>query len=177
MAKLKKKKINIGAIVAAVGALVMIISFFIPFLAGKASGQTLSGMDLTSLLFGGADSFQSLGDKIWIDLITSSVPSALTMLQLSVLAGIALGSIIFILSILGIFVKVPAGRLILRVLSIITVIAGAVAIICTGVIQSKNTAEVLGQTIVSVSMHAGSFMLAIGSAISLAGAMIYKKKR
>ena len=177
MAKMKKKKkINFGAIIAAVGAIIMIISFFVPYLVGKTSGQTLSGLSLITILFGGADSFQGIGEQIWIELISSSVPSALVMMQIAVLAGIVLGAVILVLSLLGIFVKVPAGKLLLKLLSVLAVLAGLVAVICAGVIQSKNTAEILGQTIVTVSIHAGSIMLAIGSIVSLVGSLIYKKK-
>ena len=171
----KKSKINIGAIIASVGAIVAVASFFLPFLVGNVSSQALSGMDITSIFFGMSDSIEGLVDIAWLETITLGVPSVIVPLQLSVLFGSVLGCAILLISFISIFMKLPASRLIVRVLSIVALVAGIGAVVCTGLIQAENTVTVI-EAIVGVSMGAGAYMLAGGTLTCAVGALLFSKK-
>lgn len=170
-----KSKINIGTIIASIGAVLVVVSFFLPFLVGEVSGQSLSGLDITTIFFGMTDSIEGAANLIWLELITVGVPALVLPLQIAVVVGSALGCVILLFSLLGVFIKVPAGRLIVRTLSLLALVAGIGAAVCTGFIQAENTTTVI-KDIVVVSMGAGAYLLACGTLTCAVGALFYKKK-
>ncbi len=170
-----KAKLNLGAILAAVGGLILFISFFVPFL-GSNGDSAVNGIDLVAILFGGSETIEGMIKATWLALVTANVTGAGTMLELAVFISFILSFAIIAISILSIFINVPFGKLILRLLSAVTVVLALTAIICAGVIQAENTVDLLGEKVILASMHAGPFLLAIGSGICAAGASMYKKR-
>lgn len=179
MAKKKvKKKFNFGAIIAAVGAILAIVAFFIPVMVGNVGDTTISGMQLTQVWF---ETLESSVDNLKIvtlaGLMSAADEAAYQSLQIFSFAGMILACVYLVYAVLGLFVKPCKSKILNIVLSGALLAVGIAAISSAGAIQAATTVTLLGKTSVGISMSAGAFLTAIGGGIGLVATLFYPRKK
>lgn len=177
MAKKKSvaKKINLGAIVAFVGALVAFIAFFIPQVVQKELEVSLNGIDLSTVLLGAGKGLDNLDIQLAVEALKAINSEATQSLMIFTFVGVIVAGLYMLYSLVGIFVKDVRSKLLNLIFAGVLLGVGIAVISSAGALQAGATKEILGETIVALSMSAGPFMTAIGGGIGVLSFLFYKK--
>lgn len=177
MAKKKKLKFNFGAIVAAIGAILAIVAFFVPVVVQKSAELSMNGMQIVQIwLETMEENLDNAKYMLFAGVMQAADEAALTSLQIFTFAGVILGFVYLVYAALGTFFKPCKSKLLNIILSGALLAVGIGAISSAAAIQSATTTEILGKTIVGVAMSAGAFLTAAGGAVGLVATLFYRKK-
>lgn len=166
------KKFSFFSMVAFIGAALAVVAFFIPVMT--TDGSAISGMDLTKILFGVKDIGLDAG-VMW-GLMQVANQEAAKGLEIMMFASLVVAGVYMLYSFIGMFSKPFRGNFINLIFAGLLIACGVVVLACGGAIQADTTAEVLGKTVVGITMNAGAYLIAIGGIVGLLCSLFIRKR-
>lgn len=178
--KTKKKYVSLlPTIITIVCAILMIVSFFTPFInmSGTVTNtdQNLNGIDLVQGAGSGdsvADITSNNGKNLQIKLMMESeeTGAATYTLIIGATAGLIFGLLLLLFSLFGMFSKNKLIRIGAKASAGLGIVSGIMAIAAAATLAGKLTSIVM-----AVSVSVGGIMLLTVSIIAMVGLLVFKK--
>lgn len=178
--KTKKKSVALlPTIITIVCAVLMIVSFFTPFISMKGnvsnSTQSLNGIDLVQGVGSGdsvADITSNNGKTLQIKLMMESeeTGAATYTLVIGAITGLIFGLLLLLFALFGMFSKSKLIRIGAKVSAGLGIVSGIMSIAAAASLAGKLTSMIM-----AVSVSVGGIMLLTVSIIAMVGLLVFKR--